>query len=354
MKNFSSYLKFLLTKKKYTKARLARELDLKRQNYINNVIAGLHTPTLERVEQIAEILECTAEEKEQLIDLAISERRTKKAHSIRPLYPFLRKLLLDHYTENPFDEGIEKPASFDKIKKEFAKTPFHQIEKFLLEESTKFLIEKMKLRPIGSKEWIEAGEEASVNWRRDPLEYFLMFTNKGKKKKLEQVGLIWAYYPNRNVVACKIADGKLKHFEANPSVRSTANSYYIFKAANNIQEISTDEILDIKTSPRINKGLLEALVFEIKGAFMDPIAKDGQRIMLFYSHNIDDFKAGDYAIISLKKSHGIIGMHENRLYKILNISKNGALNVQDVKGKSKFSFTAAEIDIKARLIGILF
>lgn len=78
MKRFSEYLKLLLKKYKVTKAQLARELNLKRQNYISNITSGIHTPTLSRVDQICSALRCTIEEKHRLIQLAINERTSEE------------------------------------------------------------------------------------------------------------------------------------------------------------------------------------------------------------------------------------------------------------------------------------
>jgi transcriptional regulator with XRE-family HTH domain len=53
MGKFAKCLEGQLKEKNITKAELARRIGLKRQNYINNIVAGLHTPTIKRVEQIS-------------------------------------------------------------------------------------------------------------------------------------------------------------------------------------------------------------------------------------------------------------------------------------------------------------
>ena len=73
MEKFGNYLSYLLEIKQVTKAELARKLDLKRQNYIGNVISGERTPTLKRVNQIANILKCPSKAKNHILKLAISE-----------------------------------------------------------------------------------------------------------------------------------------------------------------------------------------------------------------------------------------------------------------------------------------
>lgn len=71
---FSVYLNLLLKKRKVTKAELARQLGLKRQNYIGNILKDMHVPTIQRVFQIAEILKCSLKEKNQLIHSAVIQR----------------------------------------------------------------------------------------------------------------------------------------------------------------------------------------------------------------------------------------------------------------------------------------
>lgn len=78
MEKFSYYFKELLEKKSIKRASLARELGLKRANYISNVISGLHTPTLDRVEQIAKILKCNGAETSKLLMLAENDRAARK------------------------------------------------------------------------------------------------------------------------------------------------------------------------------------------------------------------------------------------------------------------------------------
>jgi transcriptional regulator with XRE-family HTH domain len=355
VEGFVEYFKQLFGKSGLTKAELARKLKLKHQAYIGKIISGAHTPTIERVKQIAKILKCDQEETNKLLGLAINKRSFKKSYSIPPRHPYLRKLLLEYYTEKSLIKKIkEKPASYDKLKHELIKSPFHLIEKTLLEQSAIFLIGKMKIRSIESQGWSEAGKLGFGLNQGGSVEYFRMFTNHGKESKLQDVGLIWTYYPELQSLAYKIAREEPKCIFVGPAFVSNPNSYFTLKTVNNIGAINTEKTLGQNIPLPINKGLLEALVFKIKGDFLEPLVKDGQKLMLFYSHNNDDFKSGDYAVISLNGKHETIQMHENRLYKILHVSKNGDFHVQDIRGKSKTEFTAEEIDIKAKIIGILF
>ncbi|PIQ86416.1 MAG: hypothetical protein COV74_04980 [Candidatus Omnitrophica bacterium CG11_big_fil_rev_8_21_14_0_20_45_26] len=88
MGKFAKYLEKRLEEKNVTKAELARKIGLKRQNYINNIVAGLHTPTIKRVEQIAKALDCNHLERLELIRLAAEERtpdELKKHSSVQRL-----------------------------------------------------------------------------------------------------------------------------------------------------------------------------------------------------------------------------------------------------------------------------
>jgi transcriptional regulator with XRE-family HTH domain len=70
---FGSYFKSLIAKSGKSKASIARAMGLKRQNYINNIINGLHVPTEERVIQIATFLKLTKIQREHLLFLSQKE-----------------------------------------------------------------------------------------------------------------------------------------------------------------------------------------------------------------------------------------------------------------------------------------
>jgi len=88
MENFSKYLLSLLEKYKKTRAELARDLGLKRQNYITNVLKGRHTPTVTRIKQIAKSLKCTPEEKVLLEKYALNEKNRSKTSFRNISYSF--------------------------------------------------------------------------------------------------------------------------------------------------------------------------------------------------------------------------------------------------------------------------
>lgn len=79
MSAFEKYFRQLLEKSELTKAELARNIGLKRQNYIGNILSGMHIPTLERIDQIAKALKCSEDEKNRLTKLAVEGRSPKDA-----------------------------------------------------------------------------------------------------------------------------------------------------------------------------------------------------------------------------------------------------------------------------------
>jgi transcriptional regulator with XRE-family HTH domain len=177
MGKFGEYLGLLLKQKRFTKAELARRLKLKKQGYIGNVIAGIHTPTLERIYQIAKILECNEKEKRQLVNLAIDERHTKKLYRIKPLYPDLRNILLAHYEET------NNSLSRKEIVKKLELSPFHPIENSILQKVYTYLRTLEMAPPF-----------------EDAISYFRKLNLEGKKIKLEQARFKWSYSSNHDTI----------------------------------------------------------------------------------------------------------------------------------------------------------
>ncbi|MFA6216391.1 MAG: hypothetical protein WDL87_01895 [Candidatus Omnitrophota bacterium] len=198
METFGKYLDILLKSKKITKATLARGLKLKRQNYITNVISGLHTPTLERVEQISKIINCNQQEKAKLINLDIEDRKKKnsKKYATQPTYPEIRNLLLNRYSNKIVPRTIGgKYANLDEIKTVIVAYPFHIIEKIILQEIYNRLV--------------EFNDVPSVPLNYSPLEYFNMLTAEGKKQRIEKAGVRWAYDKTHEIIAFKFDNNKL-------------------------------------------------------------------------------------------------------------------------------------------------
>lgn len=169
MEKFSEYLKLLLQRSGKTKAHLARALKLKRQNYIGNILSGLHTPTLLRVKQIAATLACANNEKEKLLYLASIERGLKKRR-INILHPKIRKVLLKRY----FEDFGENCASKSEIKEILEQSPFHPFESKILEKVFSRLIEIGLAKPnenyhsffqsLSEEDLAEAIDESGLEW----------------------------------------------------------------------------------------------------------------------------------------------------------------------------------------------
>lgn len=177
MEKFGKYLALLLKSKNVTKANLARKLKLKRQNYITNVVQGLHTPTLERVEQIINILNCTQEEKNKLITLAIQERQTKRNTQYIPLYPDLRIILLEYYSEKSNSYTRKKVINLLET------SVFHPIEKILLQQIFTHLRKLNILIPFDNF-----------------IEYFNKLSYEGKKLRLKQAKFKWSVSSKNNII----------------------------------------------------------------------------------------------------------------------------------------------------------
>ncbi|MFA6636726.1 MAG: helix-turn-helix transcriptional regulator [Candidatus Omnitrophota bacterium] len=170
MTSFSSRFSKLLDNKEKTQAYIAQGLGLTRQTYIYNILKGKHTPTIENVNKIADLLECSKKERKELLLLAASERTPED----------VKRYFNPRSTLNP----AWKAASIDRVFWPIANTnispllneEFFDSNTVLLESSfmepiflkgQKILIAEYRIDSLKDEKCFELGNYVVVNYGED-------------------------------------------------------------------------------------------------------------------------------------------------------------------------------------------
>lgn len=145
MASFSTYFSKLLDGKKKTQSYIAQGLGLTRQTYIYNILKGKHTPTIENVNKIADLLECSKKERKELLLLAAAERTPDDVkeyfnprHTLNPLWKAssLKRVFWPSASDNvsPILNSEFSNSNTFIIESDFLEPTFKKDQKILITE----------------------------------------------------------------------------------------------------------------------------------------------------------------------------------------------------------------------------